>query len=739
VKTLLIDNYDSFTFNLFQLIAEVNDEEPFVVRNDGASWEELASWEYDNIVVSPGPGRPERPSDFGVCSDAIRESDVPLLGVCLGHQGLGHLSGGTVVHAPEVMHGRLSTVRHNGSPLFAGIPQEFEVVRYHSLCVASPTPEDLEVIAWTDDGVIMGIRHLHRPSFGVQFHPESICTSYGRELLRNFRDLTTELGSASTSRERSRPRSIVLHRAPSDDAGQSGLRLSVRKLDGVDDPERAFVHFFGTDPHAFWLDSSRTGDERSRFSFMGGADGPLSSLVYYDVAAKEVTVVGRDGSTAVHRETIFEYLGRELQRLRIDSEELPFDFNCGFVGYLGYELKADCGGSIVHRSPLPDAVFLLADRLLAFDHEEGCCYAVCLVDDETADEGERWLDDVSVRLQTAPPLPATGWPSMAARRKPVDFYLSRSHETYIEDIQRCKQYLRDGETYEVCLTNKVKTDVTPDPLALYRTARHVNPAPFSAFLRYGDAALVCSSPERFLRIQRDRWVEAKPIKGTVRRGRTPDEDLELSEQLRSSEKNRAENLMITDLLRNDLGVVCEIGSVHVPHLFAVETFETVHQLVSTIRGRLRENLGAADCIQACFPGGSMTGAPKKRTMEIIDELEQEARGVYSGSIGYIGLCGAADLNIVIRTIVMDGESTSIGMGGAIVMQSDAEEEYEETILKAKALMKAIVLCVNGQSAGVADDGDPESTLAWALEETTDDASAVSAETRAAEAGALTPS
>ena len=183
MKTLLIDNYDSFTYNLFQLLAEANGEEPTVVRNDGATWAELAGGEFDNVVVSPGPGSPDNPKDFGVCADAIREAEVPVLGVCLGHQGIGHVSGAPVVHAPEVMHGRMSAVYHDDSPLFAGIPQGFTVVRYHSLCVEEPLPEDLEATAWTSDGIVMGMSHRRRPVWGVQFHPESISTEWGLSLI----------------------------------------------------------------------------------------------------------------------------------------------------------------------------------------------------------------------------------------------------------------------------------------------------------------------------------------------------------------------------------------------------------------------------------------------------------------------------------------------------------------------------------------------------------------------------
>ncbi len=193
MKTLLIDNYDSFTYNLFQLLAEANGDEPTVVRNDEAAWAELSNLGFDNIVVSPGPGRPDRSADFGVCADAIRYSDVPLLGVCLGHQGLGWVHGAHVVHAPEARHGRISAVLHNDSPLFAGIPREFQAVRYHSLCIEQPLPGELEPIAWTSDGVLMAVAHRARPRWGVQFHPESICTEHGRRLLANFRDLTAEL------------------------------------------------------------------------------------------------------------------------------------------------------------------------------------------------------------------------------------------------------------------------------------------------------------------------------------------------------------------------------------------------------------------------------------------------------------------------------------------------------------------------------------------------------------------
>jgi para-aminobenzoate synthetase len=690
MKTLLIDNYDSFTYNLFQLLGEVNGEEPDVVRNDEADWDELARRRFDNVVISPGPGRPEDPQDFGVCAEAIRHAEVPLLGVCLGHQGICSAYGGRVERAPEAVHGRASAVIHGGSPLFAGIPREFQAVRYHSLCVDRPLPAELEPTAWTSEGVLMAVAHRSRPLWGVQFHPESISTEHGRRLLTNFRDLTSSHRGGADSGDNVagiRPESRERVASGRSASGSDPQSLIVERLDTRADPNAAFTALYAESDNAFWLDSARL-DGGARFSFAGDASGPLGAVVAYDVGAREVTVKRR-GDAETHRETIFDYLRREQGRLRdLRPDDLPFDFACGFAGYLGYELKADCGGDAAHDSPLPDAAFVFADRMLAFDHEQGHTYLLCLTDAASAVAGEAWIAETAERLRalTTHPEPSA---AAATAGPPAEFTLARSRERYLDDIAVCRERLLDGETYEVCLTNQISAAVDADPLALYRELRGVNPAPFAAYLRFGDLAVLSSSPERFLRVGRDGWAEAKPIKGTARRGATPAEDVRLAEDLRTSEKDRAENLMIVDLLRNDLGRVCEIGTVHVPHLMQVETYATVHQLVSTVRGLLRSGVEAPDCARACFPPGSMTGAPKKRTMEIVDELEQAPRGVYSGAIGYFGAGGGCDLSVTIRTIAIAEGAATIGVGGAIVTQSEPDDEYREALLKGEAPMRAI--------------------------------------------------
>jgi para-aminobenzoate synthetase len=719
MRTLLIDNHDSYTYNVFHLLAGVSGEEPIVVDNDAVSWRALSRWDFDAIVLSPGPGSPERWHDFCVCNDILRYSEIPVLGICLGHQGLGHLLNGKVSSAPEAMHGRLSRIHHEDDGLFAGIPQDFPVVRYHSLAITDMGP-DGHVTAWADDGVVMGIEHRRRPMWGVQFHPESVATEHGARLVENFYGLARRLRSPRWrgAKRPLAPKARTEVRRTHSGGGESQLRL--RTIPGEPSTEALFERLFGSAEHAFWLDSADAPTRLAQRSFLGTSAGATRCVLEYDVETGTAIRHGA-GPATTERASIFDLLDRELagHALEPPPADLPPGLMGGFVGYLGYELKADCGSPNVHRSDMPDAVMMLANRLVAVDHLRRRTHLVALCHGDEA-EAEIWLDEAEAAVREIvadPPEPVV---PLALSDGPggshVTFRCGRGREQYLADIARSQAELAAGESYEVCLTDQISTEASPDPFDLYRLLRRRNPAPFAAYLKLGEMAVVSSSPERFLSVDRERRVEARPIKGTTSRSEDPERDEALRAELTEDEKTYAEHLMIVDLLRNDLGRVCEVGSVGVPELMIVEDYATVHQLISTVSGVLEQERTAAECARACFPGGSMTGAPKERTMEIIDDLEDEARGVYSGAIGWFGVDGAMDLSIVIRTIVMRPGRTTIGAGGAIVMQSDPEDEFDEILLKARAPMATIAEAVTGSSAAEAwsVELEPQAEAAGAL-------------------------
>eukprot|EP00752_Nemacystus_decipiens_P010219 g9106.t1 len=1110
VHTLLIDNYDSYTYNLFQLLAVVNGQAPFVVFNDddgGDLWRaiERMGRAPDNIVISPGPGRPDVPEDFGMCAQALSEAtDIPILGVCLGHEGLGIAHGARVVRAAEPMHGRLSPIYHDGEDaLFRDVPQGSRVVRYHSLVVDRETlpagagagagasgvgggGAGLRATAWTGDGVLMAMKHEERPHWGVQFHPESVGTRHGSDIVRNFRDLTVAWrgaaaagaaaggrAGAAAARETiggrgggghgdalskqglgaprkgapggilrnglGRPRTRsgaaaavaleggqdlpssefssynaertaetadgVVYQALDEQAtagaaaaaaaaaakaaapersrldgsgGRSAARqrrsfvlrveevdMGGRRLDAdgdghgtnngrrpagsaMPDTEHAFRALYGDDPTAWWLDSSSQrpglavdGQAKARFTFMGGADGPLSQTIECYGEGRLVVQQGAGGAGGRRRRevraNIMDYLKAEMAKMghadnggvalnghntttnttntntntchgleirmvggreegagggddtaraednghRVAS--LPFDFVGGFVGFLGYELRHEANdvlvrsaggtewdwqppgggrwedvafeseetvqgaapGGLAERAAsevvagggrghgagggfagdaasrgrdgsgggggagvgvgdgdVPLGFLVFVDRFVAFDHQDGKAYVLAMsrtgapsdtggggVGDTdaavaadgthpvwtttaaaatpTEEDGDASLDWIhrtaeSLRALSFLSPPVDGGVSekeedvTAAAAAAAAAAASRSGDVvtatttcsmdvprsrYEQNLEEIMRLVEEGETYEVCLTNQIvcerpkggdggtagaKERRKTRPLDLYSCLRRSNPAPYAAYIVHdphrrlssaptaggddgvggvqeaeggGDVggggsgpafAVCCSSPEKFLKVDGHGWVESKPIKGTVKRGKTPAEDLILAAELAKGEKNMAENLMIVDLVRNDLGRVCQTGSVSVPKLMHVESYATVHQLVSTIRGRLRPNCGALDAIAAAFPGGSMTGAPKQRTMAIIDRLERgRSRGVYSGSIGFLGVDGAADFNIVIRTAVVTPQNVTVGAGGAVIALSEVDDEYEEMLLKATSVLGAL--------------------------------------------------
>jgi para-aminobenzoate synthetase len=691
MRILVIDNFDSFTFNLYQLLAEASGQEPIVVHND-TRWADIAPdtidapespESIDAIVISPGPGHPARLRDFGASIHAF-STELPVLGVCLGHQGLGMIEGGRIVHAPRPVHGGLSRIYHDGDPLFAGIAQGSEAVRYHSYVLAEPLPPSLRRIAWTEDGLVMGVAHRERPRWGIQFHPESICTEAGRRLLANFVDLVRAHRSPARHRSRLAAMSVVPRPAPA--TRSSAWRLVTERLDRAIDAEAWYLDEIADRRSGFWLDSSG-GDAAGRYSFLGHAE----STITYAVADRRVTVMSGDRIER-HDGPLLDFLDRFLAARPVAPDPaVPFDFTGGLVGYFGYEVKAECGARLHHRSRMDDAAFLVVERFVAVDHDRDATYVVALAppDHPGAEKRAReWCRATADRLASLRPAPPLRLPETAAM---IELRPARGRDDYLRDIATCLDKIRDGETYEVCLTTQFSAQVDLDPVTFHRVLRRVSPAPYSALLRFDDVWIASSSPERFLRIDTRGAVESRPIKGTAPRGATPEEDEEQRSRLAFGDKERAENLMIVDLVRNDLGLVCEIGSVEVPGLMQIETYATVHQMVSTIRGRLRSGLSAIDCIRHAFPGGSMTGAPKLRTMEIIDALETGPRGVYSGAIGYLSTSGAADLSIAIRTAVLRPGHLSVGAGGAIVALSDPDVEYEEVLLKTRALRVAAEL------------------------------------------------
>ncbi|MGH8582521.1 MAG: aminodeoxychorismate synthase component I [Gammaproteobacteria bacterium] len=432
---------------------------------------------------------------------------------------------------------------------------------------------------------------------------------------------------------------------------------------------------WATAPWSIFLDSCAWEGERGRYDVLAAA--PYITLT---TQGTHTEVLGPDG-LSVSRENPFALVRRALGERGPGSADVPF---CGgAMGYFAYDLARQferlpaCAQADI---AMPDMAVGIYDWALVVDHRERRAFLVAAHRD--AQTLKQWP---AIRAAALDP---EGRQSRRAFRvlSPVQSNLRR--EDYAEAFGRIQSYIRAGDCYQVNLAQRYSARAEGDPWSAYCRLRELNPAPFSAFFKLPEGAVLSSSPERFLRV-RAGAVETRPIKGTRPRGATQGEDLALAEALRTSPKDRAENLMIVDLLRNDLGKTCAIGSVQVPELFGVESYSTVHHLVSAVVGRLAAGRDALDLLAGCFPGGSITGAPKLRAMQIIEELEPHRRSVYCGTLGYISHHGDMDTNIAIRTLVSSAGWIHAWAGGGIVADSDREAEYQETLDKAQALLRLL--------------------------------------------------
>lgn len=439
------------------------------------------------------------------------------------------------------------------------------------------------------------------------------------------------------------------------------------ELDGFD-----IYSLFKEDINTILLDSARDAGTLGRYSFIG-INCFLSFKSKDGICYKGDKVYSGDA---------FEELDKILKEYPIENNSgLPFV--AGGIGYFSYDLARqieDLPSIAKDDIDIPHCYYNFYDNVIIIDNLEKNTYISAL---GILNPKEHSISNIKKRIENGKKVVYAQVGNITNK-----FASGFDKGSYMETVSKVRAYIKSGDIYITNLTQRFSCNISKSAYEIYKDLRHINPAPFAAIMNFEDVNIICSSPERFLSIK-DRMVETRPIKGTMPRGNSVEEDLKNKNILANSEKDKAELLMVVDLERNDLSKVCKINSVKVTEIFKLEEYSTVFHLVSTIIGELKGAVSPIQCIKACFPGGSITGTPKIRSMEIIEELEPVRRNIYTGALGYLGFDGNVDLNIIIRTILIKDNKAYFGVGGGITWDSKEEFEYEETLDKAKALMRVL--------------------------------------------------
>ncbi len=462
----------------------------------------------------------------------------------------------------------------------------------------------------------------------------------------------------------------------------------------LETPVSAYVKLGGA-KYSWLLESVEGGDKWGRYTFLGA--NPINVFIYEN---ETVTFTHTDKTETWKAEgDPLDELKKIMARFKpVTIPELPRFFG-GAVGFLTYDnvrFFEKMPETVSDELNTPDAMFILTDTILIFDNVANSIKVVsnALVDENGSDEAYDIavgkIDAIINKLKG--PIPyfdtVTGAPDSATFESNID------RKTFEQNVERCKDYIREGDIFQVVLAQRLNATLHVPPFQVYRALRTVNPSPYMYYLNFGDRAIVGASPESLARVE-DGVVELRPIAGTRPRGIDDDDDRRLSKELLEDEKELAEHIMLVDLGRNDVGRVADGGSVEVNELMTIEKYSHVMHIVSNVRGKLRKGLDAYDALRATFPAGTLSGAPKIRAMEIIEEMEETRRGIYGGAVGYFSFSGNMDVAIAIRTLQIEGSTAYLGIGAGIVADSVPATEYQETINKGKALMKAVELAENG--------------------------------------------
>jgi para-aminobenzoate synthetase len=758
-RVLFIDAYDSFSENVVGLIEKSIDADVTMVHMDDKEVQKNLKQVlrlFDAVVVGPGPGHPANPDDIGLIKDlwSLDEDNIlPVLGICLGFQSMGLHYGATVQRVTRPRHGIVSKVTYDNEDFFSDVG-DLHVTNYHSLHVKlnESSEPHLKPLAWdVDDKVngklLMGMRHTSKPFWGVQFHPESICTTVesAEKLVSNWWSLACEwIASKNTRLAVNAQEAAAIKEkdasgpvnsldgalsgpsaGPSEDTrdvvnGSNAHPATMQILDDLSAPaggatlQWAKLSAPNVQPHKLCetlrsggqdevvlLDSQ--GHSTGRYSILGLVDQSESPKILYRVADHSLKHgIGEDqaaySSTQIPSiDAVWPILQEVTDTWAPKNDDLPADtpFWGGFMGYISYEagletinvdLPESCIGNI------PDINMVFITRSIVIDHATSSVYVQTL----RADDKE-WIgtagDAIKELNRAQENAPKEELNQELEEQLKQSTIIKPTEEKYSENIVICQENLSSGDSYELCLTDETKV-ITPenmDSWELYKKLRRTNAAPFGAYIQLGGVTVTGSSPERFMSWSRPGQVEFRPIKGTVKK--TPTTTFEDARAILESSKEQAENLMIVDLIRHDLSSAIGAHNVWVSKLMVIEEYETVWQLVSYINGNLSQGKRGIDVLKASLPPGSMTGAPKKRSCEILTELEQRPRGVYAGVVGYIDVGGSGDFSVVIRTAfkATDDNTYRVGAGGAVTIQSDILGEFKEMETKASAVLSTMTV------------------------------------------------
>lgn len=461
-------------------------------------------------------------------------------------------------------------------------------------------------------------------------------------------------------------------------------------------PVSAFLSIAATEPNAFLLESVEGGEKVGRYTFLGARP-------YMILRARggEVTLE-RQGATERQQGNVFEVLDRLLREHKpAQVPGLP-PFTAGAVGFFAHDAvrQLEKLPSLAQDDlKIPDCALMFFDRLLAFDHVRHEIYVIATADVRRQSPRRAYAQAVRdierIEKQLQAPLPGKYLRPAKAKRGKLKTAISVSKKHFLGTVEKVKDYIMAGDVFQAVPSLRLEIEPEIEPLQIYRALRRVNPSPYMYFLRFNDMTILGSSPEMLVRVK-GRSLEYRPIAGTRKRGRNEAEDQRLEQELRHDEKERAEHVMLVDLGRNDIGRVSEFGSVKVRDLMFVERYSHVMHLVSAVEGTLRQGVSAVEAFAACFPAGTLTGAPKVRAMEIIEEVEPVRRGIYGGSVLYADFAGNLDSCIVIRTMLVKGKNAYVQAGAGIVADSVPESEYQECLNKAAALVRAVELARSGE-------------------------------------------